>query len=194
MAFAVEMAVQHGDFITEPAMKPFHSLRGEGDFRHQHDGATSLAQSMADGLQVNFSFAAAGYTMQEDYRRGMGVNRLLGQFQCAYLLRKQLKRLRWQYVQQCEVFRRLRSAVLPQMQKTVFFHLPQNIALACVRRMKSAWAVRLQRNCFKLRPRGVKVSIMALSAGKSAGSTYSSVRHQRAGARIAQGRTVRMAC
>ena len=68
VAFAVaQSAVEHADLVAEPGAEPFHGLRRQRDFRHQHDRFPAFGQHFGDGLEIDFSLAAPGYTVEQDH-------------------------------------------------------------------------------------------------------------------------------
>ncbi len=59
------MAVQHRD-LAEPRAKALFGLRGEADFRHQHDRLPPEVQHLLNGLDVDFGLAAARDAVHQD--------------------------------------------------------------------------------------------------------------------------------
>ena len=79
VALAVgEMAVQDGDSILdfgEAGLEPLDGLRGECDFRNQHQSGFARIEGVADGSQVDFRFARSGHT--EKQNRALGIRHFL---------------------------------------------------------------------------------------------------------------------
>ena len=70
-----EMAVEYGDAdfpADEPGAEMLDGLRGERDFRHEHEGAFAEGQHLGDGLEIDLRLAAAGDAMQKDDARLLG--------------------------------------------------------------------------------------------------------------------------
>ena len=68
---AAQMRMQHGDERlqfprTKSRLESLHRLRRERDFRHEHNRALPLLQRVRDGLEINFCFARAGDTVEEE--------------------------------------------------------------------------------------------------------------------------------
>ena len=60
-----ESAVHDGDPPAECRQKAANGLRGEGNFRHQHDAAPSLCQNTVRQGEINSGFSAAGHAIQK---------------------------------------------------------------------------------------------------------------------------------
>ena len=78
-----QVAVQHGD-VRKAGAKPRNGLRGQADFRYQHDGLPAKMDHFLDRLHVQLGFPAAGHTVHEQCleppavdRRKDGLHRLL---------------------------------------------------------------------------------------------------------------------
>ncbi len=63
--YGTHMAVQAGD-VAKTLGEAMTRLRCEADFGYQHDRATSVRDHFVDGLHVDFGFAAAGDSVQQD--------------------------------------------------------------------------------------------------------------------------------
>ena len=59
------MAVQHRD-LPEPRAEALFGLRGEADFRHQHNRLPPEVEHFLDGLDVDFGLAAARDAVHQD--------------------------------------------------------------------------------------------------------------------------------
>ncbi len=59
-----QMTVQDGH-RRKPALKTPDRLRSQTDFRHQHDRLPPITDDLTNGLDIDFRFAAARYTMQQ---------------------------------------------------------------------------------------------------------------------------------
>ena len=57
------MQDHHGD--AEASLEAFQSLRGQADFRYQHQHLAACAEAMLDGLQVDLGLAAAGHPVEQ---------------------------------------------------------------------------------------------------------------------------------
>ena len=57
--------VQHRRLSPKPGMKPAHHLRGQGNFRHQHDGGFAHFQRPAHQTDVHLRLAAAGHAVEQ---------------------------------------------------------------------------------------------------------------------------------
>ncbi|KAG1580931.1 hypothetical protein G6F46_015442 [Rhizopus delemar] len=64
------MQCVHGN--AEAAAEPRQGLRGQADFRHQHQRLPALCQAMDDRLQVDLGLATAGYAIQQDWLEAGG--------------------------------------------------------------------------------------------------------------------------
>ena len=60
----------HGD--AEAATEACQGLRGQADFRHQHQRLPALRQAMDDRLQVDLGLAAAGHAIQQERLEAVG--------------------------------------------------------------------------------------------------------------------------
>src|SRR5579885_790934 len=56
--------------VRETRRHALHGLRGESDFRHQHDAAFAPGDNRGQRLQIDLGLAAAGHAMQQN--RGGG--------------------------------------------------------------------------------------------------------------------------
>lgn len=76
VALAVAHAGVHdGHRVAEAPAETGDGLGGEGDLRHEHDGAAPLGQRALDGLQVHLGLAGAGDAVHEHHApvaRGLG--------------------------------------------------------------------------------------------------------------------------
>ncbi len=61
-----QAAVQHRDAAGKTAAEAPYQLRRESDFRCEHQRGFSCFHGVADGLQVDFRFAAAGDAVEEE--------------------------------------------------------------------------------------------------------------------------------
>ena len=52
--------------ILKPAAETGDQLRCQSNFRHQHQGLTTLFKSCGNRPQVDLGFAAPGYSMQQE--------------------------------------------------------------------------------------------------------------------------------
>src|SRR4030095_2655967 len=95
----------------EARLESLYRLRGERDFRDEHNGTFTLFERVGDGLEVDFGFAAAGDAVKEEYvaalacdtprrrcallpwNNGQGVQALRDALQCGGLRGGEGKRL-----------------------------------------------------------------------------------------------------
>src|SRR6266571_1839816 len=89
------MAVQYCDRILrfgKATLETFDRLRRKRNFRDENDRASSAFERSPDPLQINFSLAAAGHSVQQNWSRTLRRVECLGNFfQCKDLLRIQFK-------------------------------------------------------------------------------------------------------
>ncbi len=64
------MQCVHGD--AKAAAEACQGLRGQADFRHQHQRLPALRQAVDDGLQVHLGLAAAGHAIQQEGLEAFG--------------------------------------------------------------------------------------------------------------------------
>jgi len=77
--------VHYGDFL-EPLVKSLHSLRRQGDFGKQHDGAFYLFKNLPDGPYVKLGLAAVGDTMQKRDAEFIGVDLFFDRVESVFLV------------------------------------------------------------------------------------------------------------
>ena len=69
VAFAgTQRAVDDGDAARKAAREALHGLRGERDFRHQHDATLAPRNHSGQCLQIDLRLAASRYAMQQNGR------------------------------------------------------------------------------------------------------------------------------
>lgn len=79
VAFAdAEVAVEHRHLARQASNKATHQLGREGNFGNQHKGLAAEPQRTGDCPQVDFSFAAASYAMQQKRARRVWRARATG--------------------------------------------------------------------------------------------------------------------
>ncbi len=67
--------MQDGHLRTEAAAEAAHQLRGEGNLRHQHQGALAAGQRVFGGPQVHLRLAASRHALEQKGSEGGGVQR-----------------------------------------------------------------------------------------------------------------------